>query len=61
MTLTRLAQHVPSSSWFAVSAVFHYLGPAFAVLLFPAIGVLSIAWIRIASAALILPWRAWRA
>jgi inner membrane transporter RhtA len=39
--------------WFLVSAVFHYLGPAFAVLLFPAVGVFGVAWMRIASAALI--------
>jgi inner membrane transporter RhtA len=45
-----------------VSAVFHYLGPSFAVLLFPAVGVLGVAWLRIATAALVLatwtrPWR----
>jgi inner membrane transporter RhtA len=45
-----------------VSAVFHYLGPAFAVLLFPYIGVLGVAWLRIASAAAIFapvtkPWQ----
>lgn len=45
-----------------VSAIFHYLGPAFAVLLFPAVGVLGVAWFRIASAALVFapitrPWR----
>jgi len=44
-----------------VSAIFHYLGPSFAVLLFPAVGVLGVAWMRIASAALIFaswtrPW-----
>jgi inner membrane transporter RhtA len=48
-----------------VSAVFHYLGPAFAVLLFARVGVLGVAWLRIASAALIFaawrrPWRALR-
>ncbi len=45
-----------------VSAVFHYLGPSFAVLLFPAVGVLGVAWLRIASAAAIFaPWtRPWR-
>ncbi|MEQ8652179.1 MAG: hypothetical protein RIC87_06915 [Kiloniellales bacterium] len=63
MTPSTLAERVPPITWFAVSAVFHYLGPAFAVLLFPAIGVLGIAWLRIASAALLLapiarPWRA---
>ncbi len=46
-----------------VSAVFHYLGPAFAVLLFARVEVLGVAWLRIASAALVFalwrrPWRA---
>jgi len=50
---TRLAEATPPQAWFAVSAVFHYLGPSFAVLLFPAVGVLGIAWFRIASAAVV--------
>lgn len=59
--LSDLAETVPPHAWFGVSAVFHYLGPAFAVLLFPAVGVLGVAWLRIASAALIFapltrPW-----
>jgi inner membrane transporter RhtA len=49
--------------YFVVSAVFHYLGPAFAVLLFARVDVLGVAWLRIASAAVIFtawtrPWRA---
>ena len=54
-----------------VSASFHYLGPSFAVLLFSHVGVLGVAWLRIASAAAIFaiwrrPWRVlihndWRA
>jgi inner membrane transporter RhtA len=57
-----LGARVPPQAWFVVSAVFHYLGPAFAVLLFPAVGVLGVAWFRIASAALVFapitrPWR----
>ena len=45
-----------------VSALFHYLGPSFAVLLFSHVGVLGVAWVRIASAAAIFavwrrPWR----
>jgi inner membrane transporter RhtA len=36
-----------------VSAVFHYLGPAFAVLLFARVGVFGVAWLRIASAAVV--------
>ena len=51
--LTRIAEAVPPHAWFGVSAVFHYLGPSFAVLLFPAVGVLGVAWFRIASAALV--------
>lgn len=56
------ANAVPPHVWFCVSAVFHYLGPAFAVLLFSQVGVLGMAWLRIATAALIFapltrPWR----
>jgi inner membrane transporter RhtA len=52
----------PPHVYFLVSAVFHYLGPAFAVLLFVRVDVLGVAWLRIASAALVLglwrrPWR----
>jgi inner membrane transporter RhtA len=43
---------------FLVSAVFHYLGPAFAVLLFVRVEVLGVAWLRIAAAALVFAlWR----
>ena len=38
---------------FVVSAVFHYLGPAFAVLLFVRVDVLGVAWLLIAAAALV--------
>jgi inner membrane transporter RhtA len=57
-----MAEAVPPHAWFGVSAVFHYLGPSFAVLLFPSIGALGVAWLRIASAAAIFaPWtRPWR-
>src|SRR3954452_6796553 len=48
----------PPHIYFVVSAVFHYLGPAFAVLLFARVDVLGVAWLRIASAALI--FAAWR-
>ena len=59
---TSAAETVPPQSWFGVSAIFHYLGPSFAVLLFPSVGVLGVAWLRIASAAaLFAPWtRPWR-
>ena len=49
--LDRAANAVPPHLWFATSAVFHYLGPSFAVLLFPSVGVLGVAWMRIATAA----------
>jgi inner membrane transporter RhtA len=54
---------IPPHLYFVVSAVFHYLGPAFAVLLFARVDVLGVAWLRIVSAALIFaawrrPWRA---
>ena len=47
---------------FSTSAVFHYLGPSFAVLLFSAVPVLGVAWLRIATAAAVYagwrrPWR----
>src|SRR3954466_12607215 len=43
---------------FLVSAVFHYLGPAFAVLLFARVDVLGVAWLRIATAAIVFAlWR----
>jgi inner membrane transporter RhtA len=59
------SERVPPHVYFVVSAVFHYLGPAFAVLLFARVPVLGVAWLRIASAALVLslwrrPWRALR-
>lgn len=55
-------QGVPPQSFFLVSAVFHYLGPAFAVLLFAHLDVLGVAWLRIAAAAAVFaawrhPWR----
>jgi inner membrane transporter RhtA len=56
------ATSAPPQAYFVGSAVFHYLGPAFAVLLFARVDVLGVAWLRIASAALIFavwrrPWR----
>src|SRR5215207_419814 len=47
-------QRVPPHVYFVGSAVFHYLGPAFAVLLFARVDALGVAWLRIASAALVL-------
>ena len=56
------AERVPPHVFFAVSALFHYLGPSFAVLLFAHVEPLGVAWLRIASAALVFalwlkPWR----
>ena len=58
----RPATAFPPHVFFVVSAVFHYLGPAFAVLLFAHVDVLGVAWLRIASAAIVFavwrrPWR----
>lgn len=57
------AARVPPHAYFLISAIFHYLGPAFAVLLFAQVAPLGVAWLRIASAAAIFalwrrPWRA---
>ena len=62
LTFSNAANLAPPQAWFAISAVFHYLGPSFAVLLFPSVGVLGVAWMRIAAAAAIFaPWTApWR-
>lgn len=61
-----LAQRVRPELFFVGSAIFHYLGPAFAVLLFVRIDPLGVAWLRILSAGLVFalwrrPWRAWAA
>lgn len=61
-----MVNRLPPHVYFLVSAVFHYLGPAFAVLLFARLDVLGVAWLRIASAAVIFalwrkPWRSFAA
>ncbi|MEM8504092.1 MAG: EamA family transporter [Cyanobacteria bacterium P01_D01_bin.1] len=53
---------MPPHFWFVISAIFRYLGPAFAVLLFDQIDALGVAWFRITSAAIIFalwarPWQ----
>jgi inner membrane transporter RhtA len=58
----RAIDAVPAPGFFGVSAVFHYLGPSFAVLLFSHVDVLGVAWLRIAAAAVFFaawrrPWR----
>jgi len=57
-----VAERVPPHLWFVGSAIFHYLGPSFAVLLFARVSVGGVAWLRIVSAALVFavwrrPWR----
>jgi len=59
-------RRIPPQAFFMVSAVFHYLGPSLAVLLFARLDVLGVAWLRLASAAAVFavwrrPWRACRA
>jgi inner membrane transporter RhtA len=61
--LARIAAGAPPESFFVGSAVFHYLGPAFAVLLFGLVAPLGVAWLRIVTAAAVFtlwrrPWRA---
>jgi inner membrane transporter RhtA len=58
----RRLDRLPPQSFFLFSAVFHYLGPSLAVLLFARLDVLGVAWLRIASAAAVFavwrrPWR----
>jgi inner membrane transporter RhtA len=60
-----MLERLPPHAAFVFSAIFHYLGPAFAVLLFARVDVLGVAWLRIAAAALIFalwrrPWHALR-
>src|ERR1700689_927359 len=57
-----LTQRLPPQLFFVLSALFHCLGPAFAVLLFAQLAPLGVAWLRIATAAAIFaiwrrPWR----
>lgn len=61
-SVAQRAEKVPPHLYFVTSAIFHYLGPAFAVLLFARIEPLGVAWLRIASAAVVFalwrrPWR----
>lgn len=58
-----MTDRLPPHAYFVGSAIFHYLGPAFAVLLFVRVEALGVAWLRIASAAIVFalwrkPWRA---
>jgi inner membrane transporter RhtA len=60
--VTAPTRRLAAMPFFLTSAVFHYLGPSLAVLLFAHVGVLGVAWLRIASAAVVFalwrrPWR----
>jgi inner membrane transporter RhtA len=60
--LARAADKLPPASFFGISAIFHYLGPSLAVLLFAHVAVLGVMWLRIVSAAAVFalwrrPWR----
>jgi inner membrane transporter RhtA len=60
--LGKTVLRLPPVSFFLVSAIFHYLGPALAVLLFAHVAALGVMWLRIASAAVVFavwrrPWR----
>ena len=56
--LARVPTTAPPSLFILSSAIFHYLGPSLAVLLFTRVGVLGVAWLRIVSAAAVfLLWR----
>jgi inner membrane transporter RhtA len=48
-----LVEATPPQLFFVGSAIFHYLGPSFAVLLFARVDLLGVAWLRIASAGVI--------
>ena len=61
----QLVDATPPQLFFVGSAIFHYLGPSFAVLLFARVDPLGVAWLRIASAGVIFaawrrPWRTLR-
>lgn len=60
--VARAVNRLPPTSFFLTSAVFHYLGPPLAALLFVHMAALGVAWLRIASAAVVFaawrrPWR----
>ncbi|MTI89461.1 MAG: EamA family transporter [Balneolaceae bacterium] len=57
-----ITKRIPPHLYFMGSAIFHYLGPSFAVLLFARVSVSGVAWLRIVSAGLVFalwrkPWK----
>jgi len=68
MATTTPARHATAigGGLVVIGATFHYLGPSFAVLLFAHLDAMGVAWLRMATAALVLalvrpPWTVWRA
>src|SRR5215471_18571362 len=64
--VARTVSRLPPTSFFLTSAVFHYLGPSLAALLFVHVAALGVAWLRIISAAVVFalwrrPWRIFKA
>jgi inner membrane transporter RhtA len=62
LALGAAAERIPPQGYFVGSAIFRYLGPAFAVLLFALVTPLGVAWMRVASAGVVValwrkPWR----
>ncbi len=62
-TASRVRNWNATPGLFVVSALFHYAGPSFAVLLFSKVDVQGVAWLRVVSAAALFaiwrrPWRA---
>jgi inner membrane transporter RhtA len=60
-----LTNRVRPELFFIGSSIFHYLGPAFAVLLFARVEPLGVAWLRILTAGAVFalwrrPWRSWQ-
>ena len=60
--VARTVTRMPPTSFFLISGAFHYLGPSLAVLLFAHVAAPGVAWLRIASAAVVFalwrrPWR----
>src|SRR5262245_65568111 len=56
--VARAVNRLPPTSFFLTSAVFHYLGPSLAALLFVHVAELGVAWLRITSDAVVFAlWR----
>jgi inner membrane transporter RhtA len=59
-------ERIPPHAYFVGAAIFHYLGPSFAVLLFARVSVSGVAWLRIVAAGAVFalwrrPWKTFAA